>query len=357
MGIINSFRKVLFIGTLFLVGFHNFCLAQKDTLRLSNEDIIVGEIKYLDKGIVTIKTVYSNVDIQVKWKEVMEINTGHLYLITLKNGERLKGRIKTVAIDTLQLSVVNPSQRTQNNIDLDEDNKINLHKEEVVLLDEINESFASRFNGEISLGFNLARSNKLRQFSVKTNLNYSGDRWGGLFNFNAIRSIQESTSPIQRYDANGTVLFYLPKDFFLFGMLGLLSNTQQLIELRVSSIVGAGVYFIHTNHSYWNFQAGLNNNDERFEGDLPSTNSLEAIMGTDLNFYDVGVFNFSGTLVAYKSFSTEGRWRSDARLDVTYKFIENFFLKVGFAMNYDNMPTLGATDFDYVVQSTLGWKF
>lgn len=356
MEFIRIGSRVAFFYLLFL-GLSTKLLAQNDTLKLSNEDVIVGEITYLDKGIIFIKTVYSNVDIQVKWKEVTFLNSPSRFFITLENGERLEGNLRSISKDSLEIQVIDPGTRTLKVIPLDEQNRFQIGKDELVLLNEINESFASRFNGDISLGFNLARSNKLRQFSVLSHVNYSGSRWGGGVSFNAIRSIQESTSPIKRYQASGTVLFFLPKDWFLLFSETLLSNTQQLIKLRANTLVGVGKYLIHTNHSYWNLQAGINNNDEDFMGDLPSNQTLEAIIGTDINFYDVGVFSLSGSLIGYKSFSEKGRYRSDAGISVTYNFIEDFFLKVGVSMNYDNMPTVGASDFDYVVQSTLGWKF
>ncbi|SIO21238.1 DUF481 domain-containing protein [Algoriphagus halophilus] len=357
MGVINFLYKLILLGTLLLVGFPHLSKAQKDTLRLSNEDVLVGEIKYMDRGILFIKTIYSNADIQVKWKEVNTIHSESLFLITLENGERLEGNLKSISNDSLLIHVIKPTKRTLSHIELDEFENFQINKDQLVLLNEINTSFSSRFNGDISVGFNLAKANKLRQFSIKSNLGYSGDIWGGALDLNVIRSIQSSTAAIERYQGSGSILLFLPKDFFLIGVVSLLSNTQQLLELRVNSILGAGMYLIHTNHSYWNLQVGVNNNNERFQGDLPSENSFEAIIGTDINFYDVGVFNFSGSIAGYRSFLDEGRYRSDARFDVTYKFVDDFFLKLGLAFNYDSKPTEGATDFDYVVQSTLGWKF
>ncbi|MBN3584121.1 DUF481 domain-containing protein [Algoriphagus aestuarii] len=344
----------------FILSFLGFCggiKAQNDTLKLSNEDVIVGEISYLDKGIIYIKTVYSNVDIQVKWKEVNEIHSNNRFFITLENGERLEGNLKSLSKDSLEIAVIDPGTRTLKMIPLDEQNRFTLGKEELVLLNEINESFASRFNGDISLGFNLARSNKLRQFSILSHVNYSGSRWGGGLSFNLIRSIQESTSPIKRYQASGAVFFFLPEDWFLLFSESLLSNTQQLIKLRANTLVGFGKYLIHTNHSYWNIQAGINHNNENFMSDLPSNQTIEGILGTEINFYDVGVFSLNGSIVGYKSFSEKGRYRTDGNVTARYNFIDDFFLKIGLSMNYDNMPTAGASDFDYVLQSTLGWKF
>lgn len=62
-------------------------------------------------------------------------------------------------------------------------------------------------------------------------------------------------------------------------------------------------------------------------------------------------------MVLYQSLSQSERTRSDVKVDVKYDIFKDFFIQVGTAMNYDSQPTAGATNFDYVIQSTLGWKF
>jgi len=47
--------------------------AQKDSLILKNKDVIVGEIKSLDKGVITIETDYSKTDFTIEWSGIKEI--------------------------------------------------------------------------------------------------------------------------------------------------------------------------------------------------------------------------------------------------------------------------------------------
>jgi small nuclear ribonucleoprotein (snRNP)-like protein len=91
----------------FLVGISTFILAnaQTDSLILKNKNIIIGEIKNMDKGVLTIETDYSDSDFKVSWDGIEKVFSKTKYLITLSNGKRYNGVIrsiddKTVVIDT-----------------------------------------------------------------------------------------------------------------------------------------------------------------------------------------------------------------------------------------------------------------
>ncbi|HQW03056.1 MAG TPA: hypothetical protein PLR30_11290, partial [Saprospiraceae bacterium] len=46
---------------------------QKDSLIMTNGDVMVGEIKSMDKGVLFIETPYSDKDFNVKWIEIKEV--------------------------------------------------------------------------------------------------------------------------------------------------------------------------------------------------------------------------------------------------------------------------------------------
>src|SRR4051812_4128394 len=79
----------------FLVFFSVASYAQKDSLILSNGNVIVGEIKSLDKGVVTIETGYSKSDFTIEWTGIKEIYSATSFLITLKNGDRINGTFRS----------------------------------------------------------------------------------------------------------------------------------------------------------------------------------------------------------------------------------------------------------------------
>ena len=90
---------------------------------------------------------------------------------------------------------------------------------------------------------------------------------------------------------------------------------------------------------------------------IPSRNSAEAFAGLEINMYDIGDLSLLSSLVVYPSFTDEGRIRSDFMFDLKYDFPLDLYIKLGYTFNYDNQPAEGASDTDYLFQTTVGWDF
>jgi hypothetical protein len=71
--------------------------AQTDSLILKNGNTIVGEIKVMDKGVLTIETGYSKSDFTIEWSGIKEIYSNTIFLITLTDGRRIDGSVKSTA--------------------------------------------------------------------------------------------------------------------------------------------------------------------------------------------------------------------------------------------------------------------
>ena len=87
------FKKNLLISYCLFLGLAT--QAQKDSLVLVNGDVIVGEIKSMDKGVLTIETAYSKNDFTVEWSGIKEIFSKSHFLVTLKNGQRINGTVES----------------------------------------------------------------------------------------------------------------------------------------------------------------------------------------------------------------------------------------------------------------------
>ncbi|NVK50902.1 MAG: hypothetical protein HWE09_14115, partial [Cyclobacteriaceae bacterium] len=72
---------LLFVFSISVVGF-----GQTDSLVFKNKDVIVGEIKSMDRGVITIETDYSDKDFKAKWEDLIGIISKTNYLITLTDG-------------------------------------------------------------------------------------------------------------------------------------------------------------------------------------------------------------------------------------------------------------------------------
>ena len=117
-------------------------IAQNDSLVLKNKDIIVGEIKTLKKGVLTIETDYSDKDFVIEWTGISEIFSKTRFLLTLKDGTRLTGHIITDSSGK-KLKIVE-----------DDDSQMMTTLEDLVFLKGLKSDFWSRTKANIDLGIN-----------------------------------------------------------------------------------------------------------------------------------------------------------------------------------------------------------
>lgn len=220
----------------------------------------------------------------------------------------------------------------------------------------MDEGFWSRLSANIDLGWSLTKANNLRQFNIRSGLGYLADRWKASASYNSLRSTQDEVEDVKRTDGSFAFNYFLPKDWFLLYNFTFLSNTEQLIKSRTGNQIGLGKYLIHTNKTYFGFQTGINLNSESYFDETPSRNSGEAMIGAELNLNDIGDLTLLTNLMAYPSLTEKNRFRTDFKLDVKYDFLDDFYVKLGTTMNFDNQPIEGATKLDYIFQTTVGWE-
>lgn len=324
------------------ISISNSILAQKDTLVLKNKDVIIGEVKGMDRSVITIGTDYSKDDFKVKWEGINTISTNSSYIITLKNGNRLHGKVKTS--DSAEVRVASA------------DGKIKIVSyETIVFLKPIKSRFKDRLHANADFGFSLTKAQSLKQVSMRSAIGYQAENWSADVSYNTLSSSQDKTDKITRTDGGLTFNYLLPKDWNIPASVTFLSNSEQQLDLRMLEKLGAGNYLVHSNRSYWGLAGGITYNSERYYN-TPARKSWEAYVGTELNFYNAGNLSLLTRLAAYPSLTESGRWRYDFNLDTKYDLPLNFYVKFGLTYNYDNRPVAGASSSDYVMQTGFGWK-
>lgn len=344
--------------------------AQTDSLILKNSNLIIGEIKGMDRGVLTIETDYSDSDFKVSWDGILSIYSNEKFLISTKDGKRFNGRISSIDSTTVEIDTYDPEALFKLKKRSKSEGEVNqgvmmVAIEDVVYLNALDEGFWSRLSASIDLGWSVTKANNLRQVSMRSSLGYLADRWKLAGSVNSLRSSQDDVEPTKRTDADVTFNYFLPNDWFLLYNITFLSNTEQKIKLRTGNKIGLGKYLVHTNKTYFGVQAGVNfNNETYFQEDEGSSNPElieprrdgEAFIGSELNVYDIGDLTLFTNVVAYPSFTDLGRFRTDFKLDIKYEFLDDFYVKLGTTVNYDNRPVAGATTLDYIFQTTVGWS-
>ncbi|WP_274476057.1 DUF481 domain-containing protein [Mangrovimonas aestuarii] len=319
-------------------------LAQNDTLVLKNGNQLIGEIKNMENGVLDIETDYSDSDFQVKWLEIVSVNSKQTFLITLTNGDRINSNLVTKPKDSAKIT-------------LNEAGKVIVAPiEDIVYIKAIKKSFLSRLDASFSVGFNIAKSDNLKQFTVRSSLGYTANRWYFSGGYNSVRSNQDNTEETQRTDGNVGAKYFMERDWYAQLQANFLSNEEQKLKLRTAISGGLGKYFIHNNKLYFGGGAGLAwNNEQFYDSEESSRNSLEAYGGLELQMFNFDDISVLTNVAVYPSLTESDRVRLDYTLDLKYDIFEDFFIKLGLTYNYDSKPIEGGSASDYVLQTTFGW--
>ncbi len=336
-------HKIHYYTSFIFLLFPVFVHAQSDSLILKNGNVILGEFKQMDRGVLTMETDYSDSDFKIEWNGISEIYSTTKFLVTTSDGKRYNGPLQTVSAGKVEI------------VDK-ERGALEYTIGNVVFLKSVDEGFWSRVYASIDFGFSLAKSNNLRQVTMRSNVGYLSERWSLDGNYNTLRSTQNDTEPIRRTDGGVAYKQYLPKDWYVPIDMTFLSNTEQKIDLRIVGRLGLGKYLLHTNNSYWGIAAGASLVNEQYISEGDNKNSVEGYFGSELNLYDIGDLSLMTKAVAYPGITESGRWRSDFSLDTKYDLPLDFYVKLGITFNYDSEPVEGASNSDYVFSTGFGWE-
>ena len=353
--------KKFYTSIFLLFAIHCVSFAQNDTLILNNGDVIVGDLKSMDKGVLTIEPSYSDSDFKIKWEDIKEMKATQRYLITLSDGQRINGTFSSAGDGKIFIDNEDGEDQT-------------VDQSEVVNINSVDSGFLSRLSANIDFGLSLTKANNQRQLNGNLRLAYLADRWSSELYYNTLLTTQDDVADIQRNDAGLGFRYFLPADWNLAADIDLLSNTEQSLDLRTTGKIGVGNYIRRTNSSYWNISAGVAYTSETFSPvfnpddgtttTAPIRNSIEGFIGTELNLYDIGDLNLLTNLIVYPTIVSDatvepGRIRTDFRFDAKYDdlFIKDFYIRAGYTLNYDNRPVEAGKEIDYIFTTGFGWEW
>ena len=324
----------------FLIALLSF--GQNDSIWMKNKDVLVGELKSLNKSVISYKTSYSDKDFQIDYNEVSRFSTQDLFVVYLTDNSHYTGTIKSTGPGKLQIWYAGALIR---GIDI----------QEVVLMSEINQKFWKRFSGALDIGFNLAKTNNNVQLTTAGNLKYSSDKYQSTFSFNTLNSDQDNVERIDRKEFGFTALRFLEK-YYVSADLNYLSSTELGIRNRISPGLGAGRTLITTEKLYWMAGVGINYNIEKYFDPTQDKESVEAKIATQFEMFNFSNINVFTSATGYPSLSEKGRFRLDYKLTFKYDLPYDFYIKTDFTLNYDNQPPNNASSSDYVLSTGFGWS-
>jgi hypothetical protein len=323
--------------------------AQQDSLIMNTGEILVGEIKGFDEGVLTIETDYSDKDFKVEWDKVVSIRTEQKFVMISTAGERLYGRLISDKDDPSNVMI--------------EDEKAGfpvMKIDDIVFFKEVDDTFWSRLDLKLSAGYTLTKANNSHQLTGNFKTGYLSSIFLSELSFSILRTLQtadEITTRVSRTEGGLGFVFFIVRDWFAVARSDLLQSSEQKLNLRAITKGGAGHYIVKTNQMNLGAVIGAAWNFEDYTDPVISgRNSAEAFAALEYKIFNLGDLELNTKVIAYPSLTEKGRFRTDFDFNIEYEFGFDLFINLGFTWNYDNQPAEGASPSDYVLATTIGWE-
>lgn len=340
---INRFKVFFVFITLIVISGIN-AQVKKDSLVFKNGNFMVGEIKSLDQGVLVVETKYSDSDFKIDWDHVKEIYTKFYKVITLANNRVYYGTLSMQLADTILITT-------------DYADSVVSKLEDIVNLETVKKEVKNRFSALIDIGSSLAKSENLIQLNVRADLGYKTEEWSLKSTYNSLRSDRDYAEEIHRSEVDLSFNLKFRKGWYSTASISFLSNTEQKLKLRTNGLLALGKFLIRTRAFHWGIQLGANRNREDYSNNTPDRDSWEGYLGTRFKIYNMDNIELDVKIDAYPGITAKERFRGDAGLDAKIDIISDFFIRLGFLFNYDNIPADDAPDFDYVLTTSFGWEW
>ena len=317
--------------------------AQTDSLIFKGGNVVTGEIKKMERGVLEIDAPFGDENLKIKWLDIAEIYTGSTFLVSVK--ERVfQGSLATISEGEIRVFSQDSVLTT-------------CSQEDIVYLIQVKDRFADRFSAALEFGFNLSKAQGLRQFSIRSSAGYKAPRWTLEASYNVLRSTQDEAEAIRRADGLLNYRRLLIRRWYGIATIATLSNSEQLLDIRANSQLGLGNFLFSSNRAYWGIKTGVNNNLEKFSNNPDTRSSWEGFLGTELNLYNVGDIDLLFNYMGYTGITDGGRYRADINFDLKYDLPLDFFIRMGVSYNYDNKPAADASNSDYIIRTGIGWEW
>ena len=381
----RRYRLIHQIGlfcTLSLCAAQSWGHAKTDLITVVNGDQITGAVNAMSAGKLSVSTSYAGT-VNIKWREIKQIESRYLYEIRLDDGERIYGRFTTNTTEN-QLTLRVSGQYRQVDID------------DIVEVRSIEEELADKLDLQLSSTITADPDNKtLVLFASGTY-----DVRGGRTNFSARVDDTRNTQDDKTTSSNASSL-QISREFWRergtaqsFRVLNARydTNDELNIDHRGSLGFGLGRYLINDLGHELGVSAGVQATQE-WRGrcdDQVTSNSVLAVVQSDddeedededkprkslercadaelfLNFKwhlysfqkrDMDIFVTGAT---YPSLTDWGRVRGDLNLIINWELFNNFYWTVNLRTEVDNAGDREDDSYgnsDYTLSTGVSWKY
>jgi hypothetical protein len=315
---------------------------------LNNGDRITGEVKNLERGILSYKTDAIGT-LKIEWENVAQLRSEQLLQIKATGDPRQLGRVPELGPKgTLALRVDGQTE------------PVNITLAEIVHMEPLAEgSLPERLDGYVSFGLNAASANDTRSATLGANVDYRDAKRSWEIDYSAARSESSGNPSSNRQSLQLQHWRFVGEHWFWAGAASLTSNDQLDLDLRALVGGGFGRFLVRETDQELAVLGGLVATEERL-ADGSRQSSLEGLVQGRY-----GLFRFNDPevdislgLLLYPSLSVSGRLRAEATANARYEIVKDLYYDLSYIQSYDSDPqSTDASKTDWSVVTSIGYKF
>jgi hypothetical protein len=260
-----------------------------DTVVVNNGNLIVGEIKRLQRGQLELSTDAMST-VYVEWPKIRSVGTSKIFEVFLEDGTIYFGSMRLSEHDSVTVLVTGDT--------------VTVPTQSIVSLQRIKPNFWDALDGNVNFGFDFTQQN------AKFDLNLNGEvrhtarqsREGGgdlpilnsngivltRFTYNASFSRQDSVANIERSQVALSRSRQFESLWFWIVALGAERNSQLSLDYRWTVSGGVGRFLAQSNKFDVSVWAGPAFSREQFSGETPD-NSSPLILAADAEKNDFSI--------------------------------------------------------------------
>ena len=324
-----------------LIGSAGVASAQ-DVVITTTGERLVGEIKKVEKDVLTIETGYSDADFKIEWEKIASIQSARQFVMETFDGRRVAGSLTP-----------DPDKKATVQI-----GGIGVPLAEVSALQPFERKFWSRFDTALDFGYSLTRTNSAKQLSLGANVSYRDQRYVDIAFANVFRSSQDNAPETQRWDVANDFRRLLGNRWYVNTTQDFLNSEEQGLKLRTSVGGGGGRYLTRTSSQYLALGGGVAWTNENYtDATLPAKDSADAYLGTEFMTEKLKITDLITRFTYYPSLTISDRFRLAYRFDLDFNLPGDWYLRFGLFDNYDSLPPTGFSKNDYGWSNAFGFKF
>jgi len=336
-----AMRRVTAYWIVLLLATASAAFAQTDTVTMVTGEKIVGEIKNVQKDVITISTSYSDADFKIEWDKVAAVDSTRQFLIETFDGRRVSGSLTTdVAKKAVQVGTVA------------------IALADVSVIQPIERSFWSRFETGADFGYSMTQANDATQLTLGGNLLYRDENVVDTLLGNVFKSTQSNAPETQRWNLGNDFRYLFGDRWYANTGQDFLNSDEQSLDLRTTIGAGGGRYLLRSASQYLAVGGGLAWTREDYKDPAIATkDSAEAYIGTEFMTEKLKVTDLVTRLNYYPSLTIDDRYRINYTFDLDFNLPGDWYLRFSLFENYDSQPPASLSNNDYGLSTSFGFKF